>query len=78
MDLDEGILYRLAYSMAYDLAEGAEQNYPGRWRNNGATGGTLERILAEVLRRLRIEDHERRELAREAVEDALTGRRPKW
>jgi hypothetical protein len=49
----------------------------GRLALNPAAGGTPERILAEVIRQLNV-DEAGLELAREGVEDAMEGRRPKW
>ena len=65
----------MAYGLAGDLAEGAEVNHPGRWRSNAAAGGGLPQILAEVISRLNLAERESVELVREAVEDALEGRR---
>jgi hypothetical protein len=58
------------------LVEADRDVLAGRHRNNPAAGGTLERILAGVLTRLGASPD--RELVREAVEDALSKRRPKW
>ena len=75
MDLDEAVLYRMAYGLAADLAEADRENFPGHWRSNSAAGGSPEAILAEVLRRL-VVGNDRADLVREGVEDALEGRRP--
>jgi hypothetical protein len=77
MDLDEAVVYRMAYGLAAQLAEADRHRFPGRWRSNAAAGGSLEAILAEALRRLDVGD-DRAGLVREGVEDALEGRRPKW
>jgi hypothetical protein len=76
MELDESVLYRLAYGLAADLAEADQDVLAGRHRNNPAAGGTPGRILAEVLTRLGASAD--RELVREAVEDAMEKRRPRW
>jgi hypothetical protein len=55
----------IAYRLAY-----------GQATELAAAGAALEQILAEVLRRLRFTDVP--ELLREAVEDGLAGRRPRW
>jgi hypothetical protein len=47
-------------------------------RCNPAAGGTAEKILAEVLARGGSDDRGDRELVREAVEDAIARRRPRW
>lgn len=78
MNLDECVLYRMAYGLAADLAEAKLDRLPGRHVANRAAGGTAETILAEVLRQLRVDDQAGRELVREGVEDALAGRRPQW
>lgn len=78
MDLDDAVLYRLAFSLADQLREADSQNHPGRWRSNPAAGGTVEAIIAEVLRRLAVTVEPGREIVREACEDAVAGRRPRW
>jgi hypothetical protein len=67
----------MAHDLAYRLAEADKHRLPGRLALNPAAGGTPEQILAEVIRQLNVEG-EGLELVREAVEDALEGRRPKW
>jgi hypothetical protein len=78
MDFDQGVLYRLAFGLAFDLAEADRENFPGRWRSSAAAGGPVEAILAEVLRRPETGQGSGREIIREAVEDAVEGRRPRW
>jgi hypothetical protein len=78
MDLDLAVLYRLAYGLADQLREANLCRGAGRWRSNPAAGGDAGAILAEVVRRLAVVDRASRELVREAVEDAMAGRRPKW
>jgi hypothetical protein len=78
MDLDEAVLYRLAFALADQLREADSQNHPGRWRSDPAAGGTVETIIAGVLRRLVVTDEAGREIVREACEDAAAGRRPRW
>jgi hypothetical protein len=51
MDLDEAVLCRLSYAPADQLHEANDANISGRWRSNPAAGGTLEQIVAEVVRR---------------------------
>jgi hypothetical protein len=76
VNLDEAILYRLAYGLAADLSEGADPNHPGRWRESPAAGGELQEILAEVTRQLD-PNGAKTEIIRAAVQDALEGRRPR-
>jgi hypothetical protein len=79
LELDEAVTYRLAFGPADQLLEArAYDCQRGRYRSNAAAGGELEAFLAEVSRRLAIADESGRELAREAVEDVLEGRRPRW
>jgi hypothetical protein len=80
LEFEQAILYRCAYGLASDLAEAAEARIAGRWANNTAAGGELEAIAAEVLRRLGDApgQGESREVVMDAVEDALSKRRPRW
>ena len=78
MELEDGVTYRRAYGLASDLAEAADPNHPGRLRSNAAAGGVLAQILAEVIRLMNVAEVEATELVREAVEDAVEGRRPRW
>ena len=78
MDFETAVTYRMAYGLAHALAEGAEQNHPGRHRSNAAAGGTAGVILAEVVRRLGGGQGTDADVIREGVEDALAGRRPRW
>jgi hypothetical protein len=66
MDLDDCVLYRLAFGLTGALARA-----PGR-------RGGLVAIAAEVMRRLRVDDEAGTERVCEAVVDALVGRRPRW
>jgi hypothetical protein len=68
LDLDAAVVYRLAYALAADLAEAHEHNMPG----------TAEAIAAEVLRRVAATDQIQVETIRDAVEDALAERKPRW
>src|SRR4051812_19478314 len=52
MDLDQGVVYRMAYGAAFALLEARNDRYPGRWCSNPAAGGDLETIMAEVVRRV--------------------------
>jgi hypothetical protein len=38
MDLDEAVLYRMAYGLAFVLAEADKDRFPGRWALNAAAG----------------------------------------
>jgi hypothetical protein len=78
MDLDDAVLYRLAFALADLLREADSQNHTGRWRSNPAADGTAGAIMAEVLRRLAVADVAGREIVRDACEDAAVGRRPRW
>jgi hypothetical protein len=78
MDLEESVLYRMAYDLAADLAEADQDVLHGRWRSNPAAGGSGEQILADVLRRVQAADESGRVVVREAVDDALNRRRPRW
>jgi hypothetical protein len=79
MTLEEGVLYRIAYSRAYELYEARRFSCQyGRYRNNPAAGGDAERIAAETCRQLRVTDPAEVALVREATEDALGGRNPQW
>ena len=78
MDLEQAVLYRMAYGLAFELHEAREHRFPGRYAGNAAAGGTVEAILAEVLRQLAITDHVLAKVARDAVEDVMGGRRPRW
>jgi hypothetical protein len=68
------VVYRVAYGMASRLAEAKSHDMQGgRDRLHPAAGGPLAAILAEVARRLAVPP----EAIREAVEDALAGRKPR-
>jgi hypothetical protein len=71
------VLYRLAYGIAADRAE-ASQFDTLYGRRHQAKGGAAEVIEAEVLARVGATDPAARETIREAVADALAGRRPRW
>jgi hypothetical protein len=77
MDLEDAVLYRMAYGLAHQFREANVHRGSGRWRSNAAAGGDVEAITTEVIHRRNIGD-ESRELAREAVEDALARRNPAW
>ena len=77
MDISESVLYRYAYGLAADLAEARDHRLAGRLHNSLGAGGEVPEITAEVLHRLDITP-ELAALVREAVEDALAGRRPRW
>jgi hypothetical protein len=78
MDLEDAVLYRLAFALVDQLREADSQNHPGRWRSNPAAGDTVEAIIVEVLRQLAVTDEAGREIVREACEDAAVGRPPRW
>ena len=77
MDPTETIVSRMAFGLAADLAEARDHRLAGRLHNALGAGGEVPEITAEVLRRLDIAP-ELAALVREAVEDALAGRRPRW
>jgi hypothetical protein len=76
--LDEAVAYRMAYGLARALIEADAANIPGRWRSNRAAGGAAEAILAEVIRRLGMEQGADEPVVTEGVRDAFEGRRPAW
>jgi hypothetical protein len=78
MDLNAAVLYRRADAPADQSREADSQNHPGRLRSSRAAGGTVETIVDEVLRRRFVTDEARRQIVREACEDAAAGRRPRW
>jgi hypothetical protein len=78
MDLEDAVLYRMAYGLAHQLREANVHWGSGRWRSNAAAGGTLEAILAEVLERIPTEAPDGPAIVRDAVEDVMEGRRPRW
>jgi hypothetical protein len=78
VDLDNAVPYRLAFALAVQLREADSRNHPGSRRSNPAAGGSVEMIIAEVLRRLAVTDEAGREVVREACGDAAAGRRPRW
>jgi hypothetical protein len=77
MDIIESVVYRRAYGLASDLAEARSHRLAGRLHNAPGAGGDADEVLVEVGRRLDI-GPELAEVVREAVEDALAGRRPRW
>jgi hypothetical protein len=77
MDLSDAILYRMAYGLASDLAEARSHRRAGRRHDAPGAGGDAAEVLAEVRRRLDIAPG-RAALVREAVAEALEGRRPRW
>jgi hypothetical protein len=78
VEFAEAVLYRLAFALADQLREADDPNHPGRWRSNPAAGGNTSTIITEVLDRLAVADAAGREIVREAVEDALARRWPRW
>ena len=78
LDLQEGVVYRLAYGLAHQLLEATTNRLPGRHTGNHAAGGSATAILAEVLRQLNVTDQADRDLVTEAVEDVMAGRNPQW
>jgi hypothetical protein len=78
MDLEQGVAYRMAYGLAFRLFDAHVCRGSGRWRSNPAAGGDTSAITAEVIRQLAVNDQVGRELAREACEDACSGRQPRW
>ncbi len=74
-ELDGNVTYRIAYGLAARLTEAKRYDMQGsRDRLNPAAGGSAAAILAEVARRMAVPP----ESIREAVEDALAGRTPRW
>jgi len=79
LNLDEAVLYRLAYALADQLREARGYDCQRcRFRSNASAGGPLEAIVAEVLRRLSVADRGGTEVVREAVDDVMEGRPPRW
>jgi hypothetical protein len=70
MDLDDCVLYRLAFGLAGALDRAGKGRPPGR-------RGGLVALAAEVTRRLGVDDEAGAERVCEAVVDALVGRRPR-
>ena len=71
--------HHLAYGLAADLAESRSYGMAwGRVRASGAAGDRRA-LEAEVLRRIDLAGQgPSAELVREAIGDALEGRRPRW
>jgi hypothetical protein len=67
--------YRIAYGEASRLIE--MSRFDHAWGRDFAAGvdSRVESILAEVIRRIGDDDLD---VAKEGVEDALAGRRPRW
>ncbi len=78
-DFTDAIVYRRAYGLAADLAEARSYGMAsGRAHASKAAGGDGQAILVEVLRRLNLGQGAATAVVREAVADALAGRRPQW
>ncbi|HMB08828.1 MAG TPA: hypothetical protein VKP69_34515 [Isosphaeraceae bacterium] len=80
MDVQEfatSVLYRIAYGIAADRVE-ASRFGTLDGRRPQAQGGAAEGIEAEVLARFGASDPTARGMIREAIDDALAGRRPRW
>ncbi len=77
MHNDESATYKSAFGLAGALAEANNPNNPRRRGSDSAAGGTLAKILNEVLRQLDVADGET-ELVRGAVGDVLAGRKKRW
>jgi hypothetical protein len=76
-ELTSLVLYRSAYGLAADLAEGEMYAMAwGRERAAGLGGASFDALCAEVAQRLDAAAGDPN--LREAVEDALARRRPKW
>ena len=71
------MLYRLAYGIAADRAE-ASRFDTLYGRRHQAKDGAAEAIEAEVIIRVGRPEPAALETIREAVADALAGRRPRW
>ena len=77
MHNDDSATYKSAYGLAGDLGEANNPNNPRRRASDSAAGGTIAKILNEVLRQLDVADGET-ELVRGAVADVLAGRKKRW
>ena len=77
MDIIESVIYRRAFGLASDLAEARSHRLAGRLHDAPGAGGDAAEVLAEVRRRLDVAPG-RAALVREAIADALEGRRPRW
>jgi hypothetical protein len=71
------MLYRLAYGIATDRVE-ASRFDTLYGRRHQAKGGAADAIEAEVIARVSRPEQASLEAIREAVADALAGRRPRW
>jgi hypothetical protein len=71
------MLYRLAYGIATDRVEASRLDTL-YGRRHQAKGGAADAIEAEVIARVGRPELAALETIREAVADALAGRRPQW
>jgi hypothetical protein len=78
LDPSDAILYRMAYGLAADLAEIRRFDHAWGWAFASNVGGDRRAIEAEVRDRLDAGQGAEAELVREAIGDALEGRRPRW
>jgi hypothetical protein len=73
----DAILYRIAYGQAATWAEA--QRFDHGWGREFAQSGTpAAELESEIVRRLGVVDETTLETIREAIADALAGRRPRW
>jgi hypothetical protein len=71
------VRYHVAYGIAAARVEASRFDHLDV-RRPQAQGGATEVIEAEVLARVGATDPTARETIREAIDDALAGRRPRW
>jgi hypothetical protein len=73
----DAIRYRIAYGQAAAWAE--TQRFDHGWGREFARFGTpAAELESEIVRRLEAVDETTLETIREAIADALAGRRPRW
>ena len=77
-DFADAILYRMAYGLAADLAEIRRFDHAWGRACAAGVGGDRQAIEIKVLRQLDVGQGPAAEVVREAVADALEGRRPRW
>jgi hypothetical protein len=70
-DWTEGIPYRMAYAVAHDWRERRPVNDAGR----DPSAAEIASLVAEARR---LGEQVGEDLIREAIDDALAGRRPRW
>jgi hypothetical protein len=73
-DLTANVTYRLAYGEAYRVAEGRDRSFASGRDRVRDVRLEAQAMARDIGRRLGVEP----EAIVEAVEDALSGRRPRW